>query len=83
MSRPRKRKKPAGPYHRYIGVVYDKYRRKWKSTITVARVPHIIGWFENDYQAVKARDTFIKGLGLRHKTQLKNYYKLKKESNTN
>ena len=52
---------------KYKGVSWDRKTEKWESQITINRVNHPCGFYDNELDAVKARDRRIIALGADYK----------------
>lgn len=53
----RKQSKPASS--KYIGVSLDRALNKWVAAISVSGTLHRLGYFDTEYAAAKARDSYI------------------------
>lgn len=51
---------------KYIGVSWNKSRQKWVAYITVTKNTILLGYFDDEVSAAKARDSFIKENQLEH-----------------
>lgn len=54
------RRKSKGFSSKYIGVCWIVKNKKWKASITVAKKDYIIGYYSNEIEAAKARDSYCK-----------------------